>query len=229
MIRYDDWQFISNFSESHKDNARCYAVKWAVLRLLEKHPKDRFEWAQDQLYDTPRTGFSIRAIPEEIVESVGAHTLDAIELTFDYLPDGELRDKVQAMIALHDLAEAVVGDFTPHDPITKDEKRRIEKITAELIFQKHPDSLALWLEFEDELSDAAKIAHDIEKNQILFRSLDYIAENPEYKDKLDDMWEAVLNAPARTSIGFAMKADAISDMNKLLIAQGNRADISIHL
>ena len=29
---------------------------------------------------------------------------------------------------VHDLAESIVGDITPQDPITKDEKRELEEV-----------------------------------------------------------------------------------------------------
>lgn len=227
MIKYDDWQFVSRFSDEHKDNPRCAAVKGAILRLLEKHPKDRFDWAQEALYDTPRTGYVIRGVPDDMVESVGDHTLSAIELCFDYIPAGEQRDKVQAMIALHDLAEAVVGDFTPHDPITKAEKTRLETIAAGILFQKHPDLMELWLEFEHAETPEAKIAHDIEKNQILFQTLDCVHQKPDLMDNLEDLFANAHKGQARTSVGLAMKADALGQWNKLLISRGNAPEISI--
>lgn len=32
------------------------------------------------------------------------------------------------MALVHDLGEAIVGDITPNDPISKEEKQRMEKV-----------------------------------------------------------------------------------------------------
>ena len=40
------------------------------------------------------------------------------------------KDKLMKICLMHDVAEAVVGDITPHDPVTKEEKRRLEEVRA---------------------------------------------------------------------------------------------------
>ena len=38
------------------------------------------------------------------------------------------KDRLMKICLMHDVAEAVVGDITPHDPVTKEEKRRLEEV-----------------------------------------------------------------------------------------------------
>jgi putative hydrolase of HD superfamily len=38
------------------------------------------------------------------------------------------------MALAHDLAEAIVGDITPHDPIPKTEKHRMEEVQVLTVF-----------------------------------------------------------------------------------------------
>ena len=38
------------------------------------------------------------------------------------------KDKVLKICMVHDLAEAVVGDITPFDGVTKEEKQRLEEV-----------------------------------------------------------------------------------------------------
>ena len=39
-----------------------------------------------------------------------------------------IRDKTIKIALVHDLAEALVGDITPHDGISKEEKHKLEEV-----------------------------------------------------------------------------------------------------
>lgn len=39
------------------------------------------------------------------------------------------KDKLLKICMVHDLAESIVGDITPYDGITKEEKRKLEEVT----------------------------------------------------------------------------------------------------
>jgi putative hydrolase of HD superfamily len=39
------------------------------------------------------------------------------------------RDRLMKICLVHDLAEAIVGDITPHDGVTKEEKRKLEEVS----------------------------------------------------------------------------------------------------
>jgi putative hydrolase of HD superfamily len=38
------------------------------------------------------------------------------------------RDRLIKICMMHDVAEATVGDITPHDNVSKEEKRRLEEV-----------------------------------------------------------------------------------------------------
>ncbi len=40
------------------------------------------------------------------------------------------KDKLMKICLVHDLAESVVGDITPLDPVTKEEKKVLEEVRA---------------------------------------------------------------------------------------------------
>ena len=40
------------------------------------------------------------------------------------------KDKLMKICMVHDLAEAIVGDITPHDGVSKEEKRRLEEVCS---------------------------------------------------------------------------------------------------
>ncbi|MCB9990560.1 MAG: HD domain-containing protein [Rhodospirillales bacterium] len=106
----------------------------------------------------------------------------------EWVPEHYDLGLVLAMLEIHDIAEAITGDFTIHDNISKPEKYRLEEIAARLIFEAYPQQLALWRDFENKNNPEALIGHDIEKAQVYFRCLDYERDHPYLGFKFDDFW-----------------------------------------
>ncbi len=85
-------------------------------------------------------------------ESVAAHSYGVAWLVLALCPPGVDRGRALAIAVLHDLAEARVGDITPHDGVPREEKRRREEeaMAHTLAALPHaPELLALWREYED--------------------------------------------------------------------------------
>jgi putative hydrolase of HD superfamily len=81
-----------------------------------------------KLKSLDRTGWVIRSVPKP--ESVAGHmyrmSLIAL-LALDRSLTADLdMDKVIKMCLVHDMAECIVGDITPHDGIDEEEKHRLE-------------------------------------------------------------------------------------------------------
>jgi hypothetical protein len=95
-------------------------------------------------------------------ETVLRHSIELAELfclIFKKEPHLQLAVEV---LKFHDFVEAINGDFTPHDPITKDEKSRLEKIALNLLTESRDsgDLVALHVYncmriFEGDLTDFA--------------------------------------------------------------------------
>lgn len=81
-------------------------------------------------------------------ESVAAHSWGVALAALVRCPPELNREKVLMMALLHDLAEVRIGDITPHDGITREEKKRREAQAATAIFADHSALLALWCEAE---------------------------------------------------------------------------------
>jgi len=106
---------------------------------------------------------------------------------------------------VHDLAEAIVGDITPHHKITKIEKNRREKETMEYIATyllggiQYPQSgvlqgdgkersdtattenrgaeiMRFWQEYEDAETPTSKFVHDVDKFEMLLQMDEYEKE-----------------------------------------------------
>ena len=84
-------------------------------------------------------------------ESVAAHSWGVAWLVLALCPEGVDRGRALAIAVVHDLAEARVGDITPHDGVAADAKSAAERAAlGELVapLATAPELQALWEEYE---------------------------------------------------------------------------------
>jgi putative hydrolase of HD superfamily len=72
-----------------------------------------------------RTGWVDNEIP--LPESVADHMYRMSMLSFLITDEQVNRDELIKICLMHDVAEAKVGDITPYDGVSKEEKRRLEE------------------------------------------------------------------------------------------------------
>jgi putative hydrolase of HD superfamily len=132
-----------------------------------------------QLKQTARTGWVRCGVKD--YESVADHSwrMALLPLFFAERPDV---DHVRCMkIGLvHDLAEAVVGDITPHCGVSKEEKSRREfeamkKICATVSGcpKIGQEILGYWEEYEAGETREAKLMKDLDKFEMIMQAEDY--------------------------------------------------------
>ena len=97
-------------------------------------------------------------------ESVAEHTFGVALLALLTPADGVNRDHCVALALVHDLAESIVGDLTPHDPIGPDEKHRRESNAIKHLSETLGGEriLQLWEEFEAAQTPEAKLVRDLD-------------------------------------------------------------------
>ncbi|MBS3817561.1 MAG: HD domain-containing protein [Candidatus Thermoplasmatota archaeon] len=134
-----------------------------------------------RLKSTDREGW--KRVGIEDVESVADHSFRS---AFIGLVLGERSgldtDKIVKMLLLHDLAEVETGDITPHEGISKKEKRALEKGALEDLFdpiEEKEGLIELWDEFETGQSMEAKVARDIDTLEMILQAVEYQEEYPE--------------------------------------------------
>ncbi|EFP79778.2 uncharacterized protein PGTG_06099 [Puccinia graminis f. sp. tritici CRL 75-36-700-3] len=122
----------------------------------------------ERLKTTKRAGW-VR-LGAQAPESISDHMYRMAMLAMLSEKDADLDISKCVMLALvHDFAEAEVGDITPHDGVSREEKHRressaIEKFTTELL---PPQSIpsqrlkSLWLEYEEGQTREAKFVKDL--------------------------------------------------------------------
>lgn len=108
-------------------------------------------------------------VSKERIESIAEHIYGTCILALSI--DSEFKtnldiDKVIKMLVLHELGEVVIGDITPFDNITPEEKMEreheaIREVLGDLI--KKEEYFALLLEFDEKKTNEAIFAHHCDK------------------------------------------------------------------
>ncbi len=89
-------------------------------------------------------------------------------------------EKILKMILLHDLAESLVGDYTP-EQITAEKKRELENSAFEDILQNLPQRiqaayLKLWQEYQENSSFESQLVHQVDKLEMALQAKLYERE-----------------------------------------------------
>ena len=124
------------------------------------------------LKTTPRTGWVNHGVdkPESIADHMYRMSLMAM-VAAKSMPELD-QDRCVKLALIHDLAEAIVGDITPHDPVTKEEKRKLESNAMRKMRDVLGDALGgeeiehLWHEYEDGATPESKLLKDLDKLEI---------------------------------------------------------------
>ncbi|EDO19439.1 hypothetical protein Kpol_1002p87 [Vanderwaltozyma polyspora DSM 70294] len=144
-----------------------------------------------------RTGWLDFGINE--CESISDH-MYRMGITSMMIKDPKVNKDACVRIALvHDLAESLVGDITPNDPVGKDEKHRRELDTinylCDTFIAKYNEEAARqvlddWLAYENVSTLEARYVKDIDKFEMLVQCFEYEKKYNAAKN-LDQFWSAM--------------------------------------
>ena len=143
----------------------------------------QFYMLATSLKDKIRTGWKTWNIDRQRVESVAEHIYGtcilaiAIDSEFDLEIDIY---KVVMMLVLHEIEEVKIGDLTPFDKITQEEKRKIGKQAVEEVLTpltKGINYIELIEEFEKLETKEAKFAKMCDKLEADIQAKIYCEEN----------------------------------------------------
>ncbi len=148
----------------------------------------------NQLKQLYRQGWLRRGVPPERCESVAEHVFSMAMLAW-WISDAHFpqldRDKVLRMVLVHELGEIYVGDIIPGDNIPSAEKHRREREAFQQVVGKLPrgaDYLALWEEFEQGETPAARFVRQLDRLEMAFQAAAY------EKQSFGDMSEFIASA-----------------------------------
>lgn len=109
-------------------------------------------------------------------ESVAAHSWGMAWLALVLCPPHLDRQRVLALCVLHDLPETVVGDITPHDGVSRQEKADRERSVAAMMLGARGDLWGLWEDYEKDRSEEAHFVHQLDKLDMALQALRYARE-----------------------------------------------------
>lgn len=122
-----------------------------------------------------RAGWVRVGIPDP--ESVADHSFRLALMAMLFGPRLGLNvDKMIRLALIHDLAEARIGDLTPADRVTSQEKRERERVAFGQIIDGLPEGTSLddlWREYEAEASPEARIVRQLDKLEMALQALEY--------------------------------------------------------
>jgi putative hydrolase of HD superfamily len=133
------------------------------------------------LKKTKRTGWIRNGIssPESIADHM--HRMAMIAWMID---DPNLdRNRLIKMTIVHDVAEAIVGDLTPDDPVSKEEKAQLERQAMKQLVdtlgqtEHAKEMLELWEEYEEGITEEAVVCKDIDKFEMILQAYEYEKEH----------------------------------------------------
>ncbi|KAK3113372.1 hypothetical protein LTR53_009388 [Teratosphaeriaceae sp. CCFEE 6253] len=105
------------------------------------------------------------------------------------------------MALVHDMAEALVGDITPVDGVSKVEKSRRETETMDYLcrdlmggvhkgFGQAEAIREVWQEYEDGVTEEAVFVHDVDKMELLLQMMEYERQHEGRLDLGEFAWVA---------------------------------------
>ncbi|QNP96808.1 HD domain-domain-containing protein [Yarrowia lipolytica] len=133
----------------------------------------------ERLKTTPRTGW-LRYKMIDDPESIADHQYRMSIIAMLSLSPVNQNTCVK-MALVHDMAEAIVGDITPFDDMTKAEKSRREHSSiiymAALVEKYNPvaakEIVDLWNQYENCSTDEARLVKDIDKFELMLQTYEY--------------------------------------------------------
>ncbi|KAJ0392424.1 hypothetical protein P43SY_007592 [Pythium insidiosum] len=131
-------------------------------------------------------------LPESVADHM--YRMGICGLLIDEVNPSVNRSKCIKMAIVHDLAESLVGDITPHDGrVSNEDKHRMEREALEKICATLGDSPAaaeiksLWHEYEQGTTEEARMVKDFDKFEMILQADEY--ERAQDK-RLDDFFRS---------------------------------------
>lgn len=156
-----------------------------------------------------RTGWLDHDIKE--CESISDH-MYRMGVTSMLIKDPKVnRDKCVRIAMVHDIAEALVGDITPFDPVSKEEKHRREWETIQYLCEElikpynetaAQEIMENWLDYENISSLEARYIKDIDKYEMLVQAFEYETKYKGEKN-LEQFWSAMSSIHTEEVKGWA--------------------------
>jgi putative hydrolase of HD superfamily len=135
----------------------------------------RFYGRAGELKSLSRAGWLRCGVPRDACESVADHSFGVALLAL-MIPDPAVdREHCVALALVHDLAESIVGDITPHDGVEAAVKHARERDAIGELARLLDDEelVTLWEEFEAGETPEARLARDLDVIEMALQAKSY--------------------------------------------------------
>lgn len=138
------------------------------------------------LKDKIRSGWKLWHVSKERLESVAEHIYGTCILAIAIESEFEVNidlNKVLKMLVLHELEEIIIGDITPYDNISKEEKIKMGKLAVSQVLDnliKKEEYGDLLDEFNNHKTNESKFAYECDKLEASLQAKLY--DNGNYVD-----------------------------------------------
>ncbi|KAF9426082.1 HD domain-containing protein 2 [Podila epigama] len=160
----------ANHPSGSNRNAKAQSVRGTLqfLHIVEK------------LKRTKRTGWINNGIKP--AESIADHMyrMGIMAMLIDEKTAGVNKDRCLKMAIVHDLAESLVGDITPYDGVSVEDKHTQERnamhhLCHELLgwTEQAQEISGLWAEYEAAATPEALLVKDFDKFEMIMQALEY--------------------------------------------------------
>ncbi|MDO5296105.1 MAG: HD domain-containing protein [bacterium] len=133
-----------------------------------------------KLKSLKRAGWQRASVDD--AESVAAHSWGVAWLALLIKPDNLCLERVLELALIHDLAEIVVGDITPHDGISSADKAERELNAFKSLSRELPQAehlVAVFIEYQECKTPEAVFVHQCDKLDMWLQAKYYMREYPE--------------------------------------------------
>ncbi len=165
-----------------------------------------------KLKELQRTGWIRKGIAN--AETVAAHSHGVSLLVLLFAPDYLDKEKCLKLAVIHDLQEVIVGDITPFDGVTSEEKGQREQKAVQEIAQKlgFDELKELFAEYETNQSAEARFVRDMDRLDAVLQAK-YYDDNKRTKEKI--FAEFYNYALSHTNKDEAVTAELFATVKKL--------------
>lgn len=142
-----------------------------------------------ELKKLKRAGWVLHRVPNP--ESIADHTFRTTVMALLLAKKAGLdTDKCVKMALVHDFAEALSGDITPHDNISDKEKHKKEKSAMKELLKDVDDKeiFNIWIEYEERKTPEAKFVYDLDKIEMVLQAYEYKQKHKGKDINLDEFW-----------------------------------------
>jgi putative hydrolase of HD superfamily len=152
-----------------------------------------------QLKHVHRAGWQRVGIEQP--EDVAAHSWGVAWLVLNLLPAELNLARALSYAVLHDLAEVLVGDITPHDGITTQDKHQREEQAMQSLCAKLPAHLLkTWQCYEAQVDEEAAFVRQLDRLDMALQAAKYASETPTPLDEFIHSAALAIHHPVLTPL-----------------------------